>query len=135
MYFKNKFPRISDAKIKEGVLVGPQIRQSMQDVKFEDQLSEVEKSARTTLKNTTTYFLVNHKAENHRNTLAEVVQSDKAMGYNTSLKVHFLDSHLRYFPENLGAVNKHGQQFHQGISTMEKRCQAKWSPSMLAGFC
>jgi len=136
MYLKNKFPRISDAKIKEGVFVGPQIRQSVQDVKFEDQLNEVEKSARTTLKNTTTNFFVNHKAENHRNTVAEVVQSDKAMGCNMSLKVHFLDSHLRFFPENLGAVNdKHGQQFHQEISTMEKRCQGKWSPSMLAGFC
>jgi len=42
--------RITDAKIEEGVFVGPQIRQSMQDVKFEDHLSEVEKSARTTLK-------------------------------------------------------------------------------------
>jgi len=80
--------------------------------------------------------LVNHKAENHRNTVAEVVQSDKAMGCNNYLKVHFLDSHLGFFPENLGAVNdKHGQQFHQEISTMEKRCQGKWSPSMLAGFC
>jgi len=26
MYLKNKFPRISDAKIKEGVFGGPQIR-------------------------------------------------------------------------------------------------------------
>jgi hypothetical protein len=34
MYFKNKLPRVSDAKIKEGVLVGPQIRELIQDVKF-----------------------------------------------------------------------------------------------------
>jgi hypothetical protein len=27
MYLKNKFPRISDAKIKEGVFGGPQIRE------------------------------------------------------------------------------------------------------------
>jgi len=26
MHLKNKFPRISDAEIKEGVFVGPQIR-------------------------------------------------------------------------------------------------------------
>jgi hypothetical protein len=51
MYLKIKFPRISDCKIKEGVFVGPQIRESMQNVKFEDQLCEVEKSARITLKN------------------------------------------------------------------------------------
>jgi hypothetical protein len=27
------------------------------------------------------------------------------MGCNMSLKVHFLDSHLDFFPENLGAVS------------------------------
>jgi hypothetical protein len=95
----------------------------------------VEKSARTTLKNTTTNVLVYHKAENYRNVVAEVVQSDKATGCNTSLKVHYLDSHI-VFPENLGAVSdNHGQQFHQEISTMEKRYQGKWSPGMLAGYC
>jgi hypothetical protein len=45
MYLKNKFPRISDSKIKEGVFVGPQIRELIQDVKFEDRLNEVEKAA------------------------------------------------------------------------------------------
>jgi len=53
-----------------------------------------------------------------------------------SLKVHFLDSHLDFFPENLGAVSdKHGQQFHQDVSTVEKRCQGKCSTSMLADYC
>jgi hypothetical protein len=41
---KNKFPRKSDAEIKEWVFVGPQIRELKQDVKFEYQLSEVEKT-------------------------------------------------------------------------------------------
>lgn len=96
----------------------------------------MEKSARATLKNTTTNVSVYHKAENYRNVVAEVVQSDKAMGCNTSLKMHFLDSHLGFFPENLGAVSdKHGQQLHQAICTMEKRYQGKWSPGMLAGYC
>ena len=34
-------PRRSDAKIKEGVFVGPQVRHLTQDVKSEDQLCEV----------------------------------------------------------------------------------------------
>jgi hypothetical protein len=37
-YLKNTFPRIRDAKIKDGVFFGPQIRQLIQDIKFEDQL-------------------------------------------------------------------------------------------------
>ena len=30
-YLKNKFPRVSDAKIKEGIFVGPQIRELMRE--------------------------------------------------------------------------------------------------------
>jgi len=45
MYLKRKFPRISDTKITEWVLVGPQTREVIQDVKSEDQLNDVEKAA------------------------------------------------------------------------------------------
>jgi len=45
MYAKNKSPRISNAKIKEGACVGPQIRELILDIKFEDRLSEVVKSS------------------------------------------------------------------------------------------
>jgi hypothetical protein len=93
-------------------------------------------SARTSLKKPTTNFLVNHKAKNYRNMVAEVVQSYKAMGCNTSLNVHFSDSRLGFCPENLGAVSdKQFEPFHQEISTMEKRYQGKCSPSMPADYC
>jgi hypothetical protein len=53
-----------------------------------------------------------------------------------SLKVHFLDSHSDFFPENLGAVSdEHGERFHQDISNMVKQYQGKWSLSMLAHYC
>jgi hypothetical protein len=45
MYLTNRFPRKNDAKIKDRAFVGPQIRDLIQDVKFEDRLSEVEKSS------------------------------------------------------------------------------------------
>jgi hypothetical protein len=35
-YLNNKFHRISDAKIKKGLFVGPKVRELTQDVKFED---------------------------------------------------------------------------------------------------
>ncbi|GBO44042.1 hypothetical protein AVEN_5001-1 [Araneus ventricosus] len=39
-----------------------------------------------------------------------------------SLKVHFLDSHLDYFPENLGVVSEEqGERFHQDIKEMMKQ--------------
>jgi uncharacterized protein YhbP (UPF0306 family) len=52
-YLKHKFPRISKAQIKEGVFVGPQLRQLIQGIKFDDQLSEAEKDARKSLRNVT----------------------------------------------------------------------------------
>jgi len=55
------------------------------------------------------------------------------MGCSMSLKVHFLDSHLDFFPENLSTVSdEDGKRFHQEISIMDKSYQGKWSPSMLA---
>jgi hypothetical protein len=55
-YLRNTFPRIRDAKIKEGVFVGPQIRELMQYAKFEDQLREEEKSAWKSFNNVTNIF-------------------------------------------------------------------------------
>ena len=56
MYLKNMSPKISNAKIKEGVFVGPQIREIIQNVKSEDQLSELEKATWKSFKNITTNF-------------------------------------------------------------------------------
>lgn len=53
-----------------------------------------------------------------------------------SLKIHILDSHLDFCPENMGDVgDKHGERFYQDISGMEQRYQGKWSPAMLADYC
>jgi len=51
MYFKNTFPRTYDAKTKEGVLVVPQVRELIQNVKFEDPLSEVKKNSMEIMQN------------------------------------------------------------------------------------
>jgi hypothetical protein len=50
-----------------------------------------------------------------------------------SLKLHFMQSHLDFFPGNMGVLSdKHGERFHQDISRMEKRYSGKWNPDMLA---
>lgn len=41
LYLKEKFPRLSDAKIKEGVFVGPQIKKLMNDSDFDKTLEKV----------------------------------------------------------------------------------------------
>ena len=40
-----------------------------------------------------------------------------------SLKLHFLDSHVEYFPDNLGEYSEEqGDRFHQDIKVMERGC-------------
>jgi len=42
-----------------------------------------------------------------------------------SLKIYFLESHLDFFPENLGEVSdEHGERFHHNITTMESGTKA-----------
>jgi len=60
----------------------------------------------------------------------------KALVFNMSQKIHFLESHLDFCPENLGKVSdEHGERFHQDIMAMEKRYQGKWTSSVLTDCC
>ena len=39
-YVRNKFPNVIDAKIKDCVFIGPQIRELMQDKQFDEELKD-----------------------------------------------------------------------------------------------
>ncbi|UYV76634.1 hypothetical protein LAZ67_14001539 [Cordylochernes scorpioides] len=135
-YLIQKISSIIEAKIKEGIFVGPQIRELQQDGNFQNSLNEVEAAAWNSFRNVCKNFLGSVKVENYRDIVNDLLLSYKALGCNMSLKIHFLHSHLDFFPDNLGAVSdEHGERFHQDISSMEKRYQGKWSPVMLADYC
>jgi len=83
-----------------------------------------------------TGFLGNRRADNYKDLLEELLCSYQKMGCNMSVKIHFLSSHLEFFPENCGSViDEHGERFHQDIAAMEGRYKGKWSPSMRADYC
>ena len=66
----------------------------------------------------------------------ELMQSFKALGARMSVKMHFLRSHLDYFPDNCGDYSEEqGERFHQDIRTMEERYQGRWDINMLADYC
>ena len=44
-YVRNKFPNVSDAKVKEGIFIGPQIRELIEDKQFDEDLNETEGNA------------------------------------------------------------------------------------------
>jgi len=78
----------------------------------------------------------NLKAANYQDVVQDLLTSYKAMECNMSLKIHFLESHLDFSPENLGKVSdEHGERFDQDILAMEKRYQGKWTSSILADYC
>lgn len=135
-YLTTKFPRLSDAKIKEGVFVGPQIRYLMKDDTFDTLLSRKEKRSWIAFKKVCKQFLGRHRSEDYKDVVKEMLNAYKDMGCNMSLKVHFMHSHLDYFPDDCSKVSdEHGERFHQEIAAMENRYEGKWQPSMLADYC
>ena len=97
-YVRNMFPNVSYAKIKEGIFIGPQIRQVMQDRQFDEDLNETERNEWLSFKKICKDFLGNHKAANYQDVVQDLLTSYKAMGCNMSLKIHFLESQLDFFP-------------------------------------
>ena len=71
-------------------------------------------------------FLGNRRAQNYEDLVNNLLQNYQKLGCNMSLKIHFLHSHLDFFPENCGAVNdEQGERFHEDISSTEKRYKEK----------
>lgn len=53
-----------------------------------------------------------------------------------SIKMHFLYSHLDFFPLNLGAESdEQGERFHQDMAAIERRYQGFWDEGMMADYC
>jgi hypothetical protein len=61
-------------------------------------------------------FLGNHKAENYHEIVSDLLTAYKPMGCNMSIKVHFLGSHLNFFPQNLGEISSGHLQHGKAIS-------------------
>ena len=59
------FPQISDAKLRAGVLVGPQIRDLMKDTEFEKTLVHHEKSEWSAFKLLVSNFLGNRRSSDY----------------------------------------------------------------------
>jgi len=122
-YLKDKFRGIlTDAKLEAGVFTGPQIRSVIRDSSFPSSQNEMELGAWTSFVEVVRNFLGNYKAETHFELKENMLKSYERMGCRMSLKMHFLHSHLDFFPANLGAVsNEHGERFHQQILVVGNR--------------
>ena len=89
-------------------------------------LNDKEKAAWQSFEKVSNGFLGNFKAANFRELVLDLVDSYEQLECNMSLKMHFLFSHLNFFPLNCGGMSdEHGDRFHQDISVMEHRYKGK----------
>ncbi|KAI6648986.1 hypothetical protein LOD99_6869 [Oopsacas minuta] len=136
LYLVEKFPAISDAKIKGGIFVGPQIREQFKDDEFLKKLNSLERKAWLSFRDEVEGFLGNHKVDNYADIVERLIENYKMLVARMSIKIHFHHSHLDYFPKSLWALSEEqGERFHQDISDIEHRYQGKWNSSMIADYC
>ena len=107
-----------------------------QDEYFDTLLQGDEKAAWDSFKFVVKGFLGHRRAQNYEELVNNLLQSYQNLSCNMSLNIHFLHTHLDFFPENCCAVcDEHGERFDQHIYSMEKRYQGKRNCAMLADCC
>ena len=115
-YLVDLFPGLTDAKIKGGIFFGTKIRELMKITQFEDVMTNVEKNAWISFRKVVKGFLDNEKSSDCDELVNNMLKSFQELGYNISSKVHYLHSHLDWFPENLGNISEEqGERVHQDI--------------------
>jgi len=112
-YLREKFPRLSEAKLKEVIFICPQIRDFIKDEYFDKLLQGDEEEASDSFKFVVKGFLGNRRAQDYEELVNNLLLSYQTLGCNMSLKIHFLHSYLDFFPEKCGAVSdEHEERFH-----------------------
>ncbi|KAL6487813.1 hypothetical protein MHYP_G00044390 [Metynnis hypsauchen] len=134
-YLQDLFPKLSEAKIKAGVFVGPQIKKIIECSEFPKKLNRKERAAWNSFIAVVRGFLGNHKDENYVQLVQTLIKNYAAMGCRMSLKIHILDAHLDKFKENMGAYSEEqGERFHQDIMNFERRYQGQYNENMMGDY-
>ena len=74
----------------------------MKNEHFNGGMNETERNAWQAFKSVVNNFLGNKKSSEYVLIVQELMRSFKAVGARMSIKMHFLRSHLDYFPDNCG---------------------------------
>jgi hypothetical protein len=83
-YLQQKVPGISDAKIREGTFVDPQIKELMNDSNVDEVPEGTEKTARESFRLVLYNFLGNRKAPSCRQLVEEMLEAYRTMGCNVA---------------------------------------------------
>lgn len=125
-HVQSVFPGLSKAKIEGGVFCGPDIRKLLKNEEFRVLLSVEERKAWDAFKQVIVNFFGNFRHENYKEIVKNLIDAMKNIGCRMTVKAHFLDAHIDYFPENLGMLSEEqGERFHQELKDFEKRYKGK----------
>lgn len=69
------FPKLSNGKLKEVVLVGPQIRKMMECNTFENALTPIERTVWMAVRDVCENFLGNNRADNYMDLMKHMLHS------------------------------------------------------------
>ena len=134
-HIQELFPKLSEAKVKAGIFVGPQVKRLMKSDSFSEKLIAVERRAWKSFVSVVKGFLENHKADNFRNIVEELVDTYEKMGCRMSLKLHVLHSHINEFKDNMGDYSEEqGEKFHQDVKSFEGRYKGQYNKSMMGDY-
>ena len=134
-HIQQLFLKLSEAKVKAGIFVGPQVKRLMKSNSFSEKLSAVERRAWKSFVSVVDGFLGNHKADNFRNIVEKLVDAYEKMGCRISLKLHVLHSHINEFKDNMGDyLEEQGERFHQDVKSFEKHYKGQYNESMMGDY-
>ena len=91
-YLSTVFPGLSAAKLKEGIFVGPQMREVLKDTDFEELLNLKELRAWQPFKSVCCGFLGNTRLPYYQACIEKLLKFYEDMVCRMSLKIHFLHS-------------------------------------------
>ena len=122
--------------MKAGVFIGPEIQKETGDKKFDAKLNSKEKAEWDQFRLIVKNFLGNYKSPNYVQMVTNFLQAYQELGARMSFKLHFLHSHLDFFPSNMKDISgEHGERFHQEIQEMKNHYQGKVTEHMMADYC
>jgi hypothetical protein len=107
----------------------------MIDDSITDTMTEIEEDAWNAFKEVVKKFLGNIKYPLCKDIIGNMLDKFKILGCNMSLKLHFVASHLDYFPPNLGAVSEEQvERFHQDVKVVEQGYPGLWNVNMMTDY-
>ncbi|PNF22015.1 hypothetical protein B7P43_G17540 [Cryptotermes secundus] len=129
-HLARKFHRVSDAKIKEGTFVGPQIKWVVNDKNSDKVLEGAKKRGWKAFILVVDNFMRRQSAK----LAAQMLEAHR----ETECKYHLINTHhsrLDFFPTNVGAVSDvRGERFHEEMSAADRSYQRKRNRTVLAVY-